>query len=121
MVQQYELFILKEDEDIETLFSRFQILVYGLHVLNKSYTTSDHVKKIIRNLPVRYKPKVTTIQEAKDLNTLSLDILIRNLQSHGMEVNGDDHLKKSKSLALKSMVERYDDKAVRSSKVWKSE
>lgn len=38
-----------------------------------------------------------------------------------MEVNGDDHLKKSKSLALKSVVERYGDKAVRSSKVWKSE
>jgi hypothetical protein len=29
-VQQYELFKMKEDEDIETMFARFQTLVSGL-------------------------------------------------------------------------------------------
>lgn len=38
---------MKEDEDIETMFSRFQVLVSGLQVLSKSYTTFDHVKKIL--------------------------------------------------------------------------
>lgn len=76
---------MKEDGDIETMFLRLQVLVSGLQVLNKSYTTSDHVKKTLRSLPVRYRPKVAAIQEAKDLNTLSLESFISNLQSHGME------------------------------------
>ena len=81
---------MKEDEDIETMFSRFQILVSGLQVLNKSYTTSDHVKKILRSLPIRYKQKVIAIQEAKDLNTLSLESLIINL--HILEISSIESL-----------------------------
>src|SRR4030065_1028137 len=45
LVQQYELFRMTEDETIDAMFSRFQILVSGLQVLKKSYTTADHVKK----------------------------------------------------------------------------
>lgn len=41
LIQQYELFRIKEDDDIETIFFKFQILVSGLQILNKSYTTSD--------------------------------------------------------------------------------
>lgn len=73
---------MKKDKDIKTMFSRFQTLVFGLRVLNKSYTTYDHVKRILRSLPVIYRPKVTTIQDAKDLNILSLEKLISNFQSH---------------------------------------
>lgn len=61
LVQQYKLFRMKEDENIETMFSRFQVLMFGLRVLDKSYTTSNHVKKTLRSLPVRYRIKVTTI------------------------------------------------------------
>lgn len=90
LVQQYELFRIKNDGNIEFMFSKCQFLVFGLHVLNKSYTNMDHIKKILRSLPVKYKPKVTTLQEAKDLNSLSLEDIISNLQSHEMELNGDE-------------------------------
>jgi hypothetical protein len=56
LVQQYELFRMKEDEDIETMFSRFQTLVSGLQVLKKSYTSSNHVKRILRSLPAKWRP-----------------------------------------------------------------
>jgi len=52
---------MKDDEDIETMVSRFETPVSSLHVLRKSYITTDHVKKIIRSLPVRWRPKVTAI------------------------------------------------------------
>jgi hypothetical protein len=55
--------MIKDDESIETMFSRFQTLVYGLQVMNKSYTTSDHAKKILRSIPVRGRRKVTAIHE----------------------------------------------------------
>ena len=50
-IQKYESFRMSETENISEMFSRFQILVAGLRVLNRGYTTADHVKKIIRSLP----------------------------------------------------------------------
>ena len=82
LVQQYELFKMSEDETIDTMFSRFQTLVAGLQVLKKSYTTAYHVKKILRSLPAKWRPKVTAIEEARDLNTLSLENLISSLKCH---------------------------------------
>ncbi|GAU10265.1 hypothetical protein TSUD_420340 [Trifolium subterraneum] len=85
LIQQYELFTMKPDEDIETMFSRFQTLVSSLGVLKKSYTTSDHVWKILNSLTDKWRPKVTTIEEAKDLEKISLESLISNLKSHEMD------------------------------------
>ena len=68
IVHQYEFFRMKEDESIETMYSNFQTLVFGLQILKKSYVASDHVNKIPRSLPAKWRPKVTAIEEAKDLN-----------------------------------------------------
>ncbi len=72
LVHQYELFKMKDDESIEQMYSRFQTLVSGLQILKKNYVAYDHVSKILRSLPARWRPKVTNIEEAKDLNTLSV-------------------------------------------------
>src|SRR3954470_14063489 len=53
LIQKYEAFKMEDDENIETMFSRFQTLTAGLRVLDKGYTKADHVKKIIRSLPRR--------------------------------------------------------------------
>jgi len=45
---------------------------------------------------------VTTIEEAKDLNTLSLEDLISYLKCHELGFNEDELAKKSKSITLKS-------------------
>ncbi|KAK2359506.1 putative mitochondrial protein [Trifolium repens] len=103
LIQQYELFRMKDDENIESMYSRFKILVAGLQVLKRSYTTSDHVRKILRSLPSRWRPKVTAIQEAKDLDKLGLKELISSLMSHEMELSSDEPQKKLKSVALPSI------------------
>jgi len=102
LVHQYELFRMKEDESIETMYSRFQILVSGLQVLKKSYVASDHVNKILRSLPAKWRPKVTTIEEAKDLNTLNVEDFISSLKCHEIGLNKHEPIKKLKSIALKS-------------------
>ncbi|KAK2408975.1 gag-protease polyprotein [Trifolium repens] len=103
LIQQYELFRMKDDEHIESMYSRFKILVAGLHVLKRSYTTSDHVRKILRSLPSRWKPKVIVILEAKDLDTLGLEELISSLMSHEIELSSDEPQKKLKYVALPSI------------------
>jgi len=82
LVHQYELLRMKDDEIIEAMYSRFQTIVYGLHILKKSYVASDHVNKILRSLLARWRPKVAAIEEAKDLNTLSVEDLISSLKCH---------------------------------------
>jgi len=102
LVHQYKLFRMKEDENIETMYSRFQTLVSGLQILKKSYVASDHVNKIMRSLPAKWRPKVTAIEEAKDLNTLSVEDLISSLKCHEIGLNEHEPVKKPKSIALKS-------------------
>ena len=43
LIQKYEAFRMEEEESVETMFSRFQMLVAGLRVLDKGYSTADHV------------------------------------------------------------------------------
>ncbi|MCI34430.1 aspartyl-tRNA synthetase, partial [Trifolium medium] len=82
LIQKYESFKMNEDEDIGEMFSRFQTLVVGLKVLNKWYTTADHVKKIVRSLPLKWRPMVTALKISKDLNSTTLEELISSLRSH---------------------------------------
>jgi len=93
---------MKDDESIEEMYSRFQTLVSGLQILKKSYVASDNVSKILRSLPARWRPKVTAIEEAKDLNTLSVKDLVSSLKVHEINLNENEPAKKSKSIALSS-------------------
>jgi len=102
LVHQYELFRTKDDEDIETMYSRFQTLVFGLQILKKSFVASDHVNKILRSLLAKLRPKMTSIEEVKNLNTLSIEDLISSLMFHEIGLNEQEPVIKPKSIALKS-------------------
>jgi len=93
---------MKDDESIDQMYSRFQTLVSGLQILKKSYVAYDHVSKILRSLPARWRPKVTVIEEAKDLNTLSVEDLVSSLKVHKIGLNEHEPAKKVKSIALPS-------------------
>ena len=45
------------------------------------------MNKILRSLPAKWRPKVTAIEEAKDLNTLSVEDLISSLKCHKIGLN----------------------------------
>jgi len=76
------------------MYSRFQTLVSGLQILKKSYVASDHVSKILRSLPARWRPKVTAIEEANDLNTLIVEDLVSSLKVHEIGLNEHDLLRR---------------------------
>src|ERR1044072_5684697 len=78
------------------------MLIAGLTVLDKGYSTSDHVKKSIRCLPAKWRPMVTALKVAKDLNSISLEELISSLRSHEIELQAYEPQRKIKSVALKS-------------------
>ncbi|GJX18577.1 hypothetical protein Tco_0736142 [Tanacetum coccineum] len=108
-VQQYEQFSISDDETINCIFSRFNIIFTSLKELNESFSSRNHVRKFSRALPNKWRPKVTTIEKSKDLSTLLLDELIGNLKVYEVILKKDSEASKNKkekykSLALKAKV-----------------
>lgn len=71
--------------------------------MDKGYSIVDHVKKIIRNLPKRWRPIVVALKLSMDLNNTSLEELFSSLRSHEIGLKEDEPKRKSKFVALKSL------------------
>nr|GEU70956.1 copia protein [Tanacetum cinerariifolium] len=53
----------------------------SLKALDESYSSKNYVRKFLRDLHAKWRAKVTAIEESKDLTSLSLNELIRNLKA----------------------------------------
>ncbi|XP_050915187.1 uncharacterized protein LOC127130162 [Lathyrus oleraceus] len=102
LIQKYEAFKTEGEEIVENMFLRFQTLIAGLKVLNKGYSTTDHVKKIIKSLPKSYRPMITALKLSKDLNNTSLEELVSSLKSREIELEEDEPKRNRKYISLKS-------------------
>ncbi|GKE51947.1 hypothetical protein Tco_1487103 [Tanacetum coccineum] len=72
------------------------------------------IKNLKRSLHPKWHAKVTAIEESKDLTSLSLDELIRNLKVYEVIIKKDSEMVKGKrelnrSLALKAKKESSDE------------
>ncbi|KAH9781640.1 hypothetical protein KPL71_008548 [Citrus sinensis] len=101
--RQYELFQMEQNKSVYSMYTRFTDIVNTLGALGNTFSNSEKVKKIIRSLPKEWRPKRTTIEEAKNLNILSLDDLIGSLISYEEDLVAEKgHKEKKKSIALKA-------------------
>nr|GEW98946.1 zf-CCHC domain-containing protein/UBN2 domain-containing protein [Tanacetum cinerariifolium]GEX06673.1 zf-CCHC domain-containing protein/UBN2 domain-containing protein [Tanacetum cinerariifolium] len=105
-VQKYKEFTIFDDETIDCAFAMFNIIITSLKVIDESFSSHNHVRKFLRALPTKWRPKVTAIEELKDLSTLPLDEFISNLKVYEVVLEKDseaikDKKEKYKSLALK--------------------
>ncbi|GJV20332.1 zf-CCHC domain-containing protein [Tanacetum coccineum] len=84
-----------------------------LLITHQGYSSKNYVRKFLRALHPKWRAKVTTIKESKDLTSLSLDELIGNLKVHEMIIKKDSEIVKAKverkSLALKAKKESSDE------------
>ncbi|GAV62883.1 zf-CCHC domain-containing protein/UBN2 domain-containing protein, partial [Cephalotus follicularis] len=72
-------------------------IINALQGLDKTYSNSEMVRKILRCLPISWMPKVTAIEEAKNLNVLALEDLLGSLMTHELSMqNKDDDEEKEK-------------------------
>ncbi|GJR51521.1 reverse transcriptase domain-containing protein [Tanacetum coccineum] len=66
-------------------------LVITHQALDESFSSRNHVRKLLKALPTKWRPKVTAIEESKDLSTLLLDELIKNLKVYeAKKVSSDE-------------------------------
>ncbi|GKF53844.1 hypothetical protein Tco_0160754, partial [Tanacetum coccineum] len=82
-------------------------IITALKALDESSSSKNCVKKFLRALLKKWRPKVTAIEESKDLSTLFFDELIGNLKVYEVVLEKDSEISKSKkdkykSLALKA-------------------
>ena len=72
LVQQYELFCMKDGETISSMQMRFTHIVNKLQNLGKTISNQDYTNKILRCMTKEWQPKVTAIKESQNLNALSM-------------------------------------------------
>ncbi|GKF66394.1 hypothetical protein Tco_0192911, partial [Tanacetum coccineum] len=100
-------------ESIDSVFARFNTITTSLKALDEGYSSKNYVRKFLRALHLKWRAKVTAIEESEDLTSLSLVELIRNLKVHEMIIKKDSKIVKAKgerkSLALKAGKESSDE------------
>jgi len=87
LMRKYELFEMGDRETIMDMYTRFTHITNELKSLGKIFTTEELVRKILRILPRIWEAKVTAIQEAKELDAITMDELIGNLQTYELRRN----------------------------------
>ncbi|GKE48617.1 hypothetical protein Tco_1479875, partial [Tanacetum coccineum] len=118
LVQQYEQFVIFEDKSIDSAFARFNTIITCLKSLDEGYSSKNYVRKFLRALHPKWRAKVTTIEESKELTSLPLDELIGNLKVHEMIIKKDSKILKAngerKSRTLKAKKESSDEESLTS-------
>ncbi|GJT23821.1 hypothetical protein Tco_0893758 [Tanacetum coccineum] len=114
LVQQYEQFMILEEESIDNAFAKFNTIITSLKALDESFSSKNCVRKFLRALHLKWRAKVTAIEESKNLTTLPLDELIGNLKVYEEVIKKDVETVKgkkeqSRSLALKVKKEVSDE------------
>ncbi|GKB45326.1 hypothetical protein Tco_0896079 [Tanacetum coccineum] len=80
------------------------------------FSSKNYVRIFLRALHPKWRADVTTIKESKDLTSLSLDELIRNLKVYEVIIKKDSEVVKckreqSRSLTLKAKKESSDEES----------
>ncbi|GJT38796.1 zf-CCHC domain-containing protein [Tanacetum coccineum] len=77
LVQQYEQFVISEDESIDSAFVRFNTIITSLKAIDEGYSSKNYVRKFLRALHPKWRAKVTAIEESKDLTSLKKSLALK--------------------------------------------
>jgi hypothetical protein len=66
---------MKEDENISAYFLRVDEIVNAIMGLGEEIKETIIVQKVLRSLPMRFDPKISTLEERAYLNSISMDEL----------------------------------------------
>ncbi|XP_070025921.1 uncharacterized protein [Nicotiana sylvestris] len=91
LTTEYELFIMKDDESIQDIHTRFTPIINELYSLGESISKNKLVRKKISVLPSSWESNFNAITEAKDLQKLTMDKLIGNLKTYEMKKKKKDN------------------------------
>jgi len=74
------------DESIEEYMHRVNEIINSIRGLGEKIEYFVIVKKVLHSLPDKYNSKVSSIEQAKDMNTFSMDELHGSLMAYEMRI-----------------------------------
>ena len=77
---------MSDDEYFDEFYAKFNDIVNSTYNLGEIYDQSKIVRKILRSLTKNFRPKVTTITESKDMDSIPVDELVGSLQSYELDL-----------------------------------
>ena len=83
-IRQFEHLIMKEHEDIANYFLRVDEIVNTMRSLGEKVEGSTIVQNILRSLPMIFDSKVSSLEERKHIDKISMDELYRILTTYEM-------------------------------------
>ena len=81
LITSFEEIKMEEAESFDKFYAKLKDIVNSTFNLRKTISESKIVRKVLRSLPERFHAKITTIEESKDIDKISLTELVGNLQT----------------------------------------
>lgn len=81
LTTKFEELRIEEDEYFINFYTKLQNLVNSRAGLGDPLKSDVIVKKILRSLPERFRPQVTTIEKRKYIDTIVVEELVGSLQT----------------------------------------
>ncbi|KAA3478092.1 pleiotropic drug resistance protein 3-like [Gossypium australe] len=75
----FENLKMKESETVKQYFDKIMAVVNNIRLLGDQFPDSRVVKKVITTLLERYESKISSLEDSRDLSTISLSELINAL------------------------------------------
>jgi len=94
-----------DEETFGEIYSKISDLRNSMVGLGKSILDVKLIRKILRSLPERFRIKVTTIEESKDLEEMNIEELSWSLQTYELSL---PPVKKLKTIALKASKKKVE-------------
>jgi uncharacterized membrane protein len=94
-----------EDETFGEFYPKMSDLRNSMVSLGKPVLDVKLIRKILRSLPERFRIKVTTIEESKDLEEMKVEELVGSLQTYELSLPS---VKKVKTIALKASKKKVE-------------
>jgi hypothetical protein len=105
LISRFEEIKMLEKETFGEFYSKMSDLRNSMVSLRKPVSDVKLIRKILRSLPERFKIKVTTIEESKDLEEMKIKELVGSLQTYELSL---PPVKKLKTIALKASKKKVE-------------
>jgi hypothetical protein len=105
LISRFEEIKMLEEETFGEFSSKMSDLRNSMVSLVKPVSNVKLIRKFLRSLPERFRIKVTTIEESKDLEEMKIEELVGSLQTYELSL---PPIKKLKTIALKASKKKVE-------------
>lgn len=100
LTARFEEIRMRDYEYFDDFYAKLDDIVNSSFNLRKQIPEAMIVRKVMRFLPEKFRSKVTTIEESKDLDAIKIEELIVSLYTYELSV---PHSRKEKSIVLREV------------------